>query len=109
MSLGILSFAEVNLTMPRAPRKVHFPLTRHITDKWQNNRAENSHQVTRMRERKMRKFKSLVQAQRFLSAMGEIYDYFQIGRHKTTATVYRTLLKRSLDSWRTIAQNPLSV
>ena len=61
-----------------------------------------------MRERKMRKFKSLVQAQRFLSAMGEIYDHFQIGRHKTTATVYRTLLKRSLDSWRTIAQNPLS-
>ena len=52
--------------------------------------------------------KSLVQAQRFLSAIGEIYDHFQIGRHKTTATVYRTLLKRSLDSWRTIAQNPLS-
>ena len=93
----------------RAPRKLHFPLTRHITDKWKNNRAENSHQVTRMRERKMRKFKSLVQAQRFLSAMGEIYDYFQIGRHKTTAIVYRTLLKRSFDSWRTIAQNPLSV
>ena len=61
----------------RAPRKLHFPLTRHITDKWKNNRAENSHQVTRVRERKMRKFKSLVQAQRFLSAMGEIYDYFQ--------------------------------
>ncbi len=60
------------------------------------------------RKRKMRKFKSLVQAQRFLSAMGEIYDHFQIGRHKTTASVYRTLLKRNFDSWRTIAQNPLS-
>ena len=103
------SIVTDKLASYRAPRKVHFPLTRHITEKWQNNRAENSHQVTRMRERKMRKFKSLVQAQRFLSAMGEIYDHFQIGRHKTTATVYRTLLKRSLDSWRTIAQNPLSV
>ena len=91
----------------RAPRRMHFPLTHHITDKCQNNRAENSHQVTRIRERKMRKFKSLVQAQRFLSAMGEIYDHFQMDRHKTTATVYRTSLKRSLDSWHT--HSPKSV
>ena len=73
-----------------------------------NNRAENSHQVPRIRERKMRKFKSLAQAQRFLSAMSEIYDHFQIGRHKTTAKVYRILLNRSFELWRTIAQNPLT-
>ena len=70
--------------------------------------CKNSHQVTRMRERKMRKFKSLAQAQRFLSAMGEIYDHFQIGRHKTTAKVYRILLNRSFELWCTIAQNPLA-
>ena len=92
----------------RSPRKIHFPLTPHITDRWQNNRAENSHQITRLRERKMRKFKSLSQAQRFLSAMDEIYDHFQIGRHKTTAKVYRILLNRSFELWRTIAQNPLT-
>src|SRR5260370_22891879 len=33
-----------------------------------NNRAENSHQPTRLREKKMRRFKSAKQAQRFLSA-----------------------------------------
>ena len=58
-----------------------------------------------MRERKMRKLKSLAQAQRFLSAMGEIYDHFQIGRHETTAKVYRILLNRSFELWRTIAPN----
>ena len=90
----------------RSPSKTHFPLTPHITDKSQNNRAENSHQVTRMRERKMRKFKSLPQAQRFLSTMGQIYDYFQLGRHKTSAAAYRSWLETSMNSWRTIAQNP---
>ncbi len=76
----------------RSPCKTHYPLTPHITDRWQNNRAENSHQVTRRRKRKMKKFKPLAQEQRFFSAVGEIYDHFEIGRHKTTAKVYRILL-----------------
>ena len=91
----------------RLPRKEHFPLTPHITDKWANNRAENSHQMTRVRERKMKKFKSITQAQRFLSAMNEFCDHFQMNRHKTTAKVHRILLNQSLHLWRTIAQNPL--
>ena len=89
------------------PRKEYFPLTPHITDKWANNRAENSHQMTRVRERKMKKFKSITQAQRFLSAMNEFCDHFQMNRHKTTAKVHRILLNQSLHLWRTIAQNPL--
>ena len=92
----------------RSACKTHYPLTSHITDKWANNRAENSHPMTRVRERKMKKFKSMTQAQRFLSAMGEIYDHFQMNRHQTTAKVYRILLNQSLLLWRTIAQNPLS-
>jgi transposase-like protein len=40
---------------------------RHRTDRWANNRAENSHQPTRRRERKMQRFKSSGSAQRFLS------------------------------------------
>ena len=54
----------------------------------------------------MKKFKPLAQQQRFYSAMGEIYDHFEIGRHnKTTAKVYRILLNRSFELWRTIAPN----
>lgn len=41
-----------------------------------NNRAENSHQPTRRRERQMQRFKSPRQAQRFLSAYGPIRQHF---------------------------------
>ena len=49
-----------------AARKEVLPTVMHRQGKWQNNRAEVSHQPTRQREREMRKFKSVRQAQRFL-------------------------------------------
>src|SRR6267142_3408517 len=49
------------------------PSVKHCQRKWQNNRAENSHQPTRLRERVMRRFKSAGHAQRFLSAFGIIW------------------------------------
>ena len=51
------------------------PSVEHCRDKWQNNRAENSHEPTRLREKVMRGFKSAGQAQRFLSAFGIIASY----------------------------------
>jgi putative transposase len=48
----------------------------HLQQKYQNNRAENSHQPTRLREKVMRRFKSAGQAQRFLSAFGPISSHF---------------------------------
>ena len=39
---------------------------RHERGRWKNNRAENSHQPTRRRERKMQRFKSPGSAQKFL-------------------------------------------
>jgi len=49
------------------------PTVKPCQRKWQNNRAENSHQPTRLRERVMRRFKSAGHAQRFLSAFGIIW------------------------------------
>jgi putative transposase len=49
----------------------------HRQHKGLNNRAENSHQPTRRRERQMKQFKSAGQAQRFLSAHDQINDLFQ--------------------------------
>jgi putative transposase len=51
----------------RAAKAELLPSVEHCQQKYQNNRAENSHQPTRLRERVMRRFKSAGQAQRFLS------------------------------------------
>ncbi len=68
-----------------------------------NNRAENSHQPTRTRERRMRKFKSPGQAQRFLWAFGPIRDHFHPKQHHPTAQRYRQLLRQRIEAWREVA------
>ena len=52
----------------------------HDTSQYANNRAELSHQPTRVRERGMRRFKSSQQAQRFLSVHAAVYNLFNLGR-----------------------------
>jgi len=52
------------------------PESIHDTEKYANNRAELSHQPTRVRERGMRKFKSVKQAQRFLNVHAAVYNLF---------------------------------
>ncbi|WP_369796820.1 DDE-type integrase/transposase/recombinase [Belnapia sp. F-4-1] len=54
-----------------------------------NNRAENSHQLTRRRERQMRRFESARQAQRFLSGHDQIANIFRLHRHHVTASEHR--------------------
>jgi len=75
------------------------PSVEHCQQKYHNNRAENSHQPTRLRERAMRRFKSTAHAQRFLSAFGIIASHFRPGRHLSTAAVYRQMMKRRLAVW----------
>ena len=55
-----------------AARTEVMPSVEQLQQKYQNNRAENSHQPTRLREKVMRRFKSSGHAQRFLSAFGVI-------------------------------------
>ncbi len=57
------------------------PDTTHDTSQYANNRAELSHQPTRVRERVMRRFKSMHQAQRFLTVHAAVYNLFNLGRH----------------------------
>src|SRR6267142_1050600 len=75
------------------------PGVEHLQQKHQNNRAENSHQPTRLREKVMRRFKSAGQAQRFLSAFGIINSHFRVGRHLYRASGYRTVMKLRLAEW----------
>jgi putative transposase len=86
-----------------APCAELLPYTVHRRDKGLNNRAENSHQPTRERERRMRGFKSARHAQRFLSIFGMITDLFSVGRHLLSAVNYRAALSRRFVEWREVA------
>jgi len=81
-----------------AHRKL-IPNTIHDTSQYANNRAELSHQLTRIRERGMRRFKSTMQAQRFLGTHVEIYNLFNLGRHLISAKHYRIFRLRAFASW----------
>ena len=75
------------------------PETIHETTQYANNRAELSHQPTRVRERGMRRFKSNRQAQRFLGVHAAVYNLFNLGRHLVSAKNYRMFRTRAFVSW----------
>src|SRR5271168_4464875 len=73
---------------------------RHERGRWKNNRAENSHQPTRRRERKMQRFKSSGSAQRFLSAHAAVFNTFNVQRHLVSAPSHRTFRAAAMSTWR---------
>jgi putative transposase len=82
-----------------AAKKELMPGVEHRQHKGLNNRAENSHQPTRRRERQMKRFKSARQAQRFLSAREQINNLFQLCRDHVTASEYRAARARAFETW----------
>jgi putative transposase len=79
------------------------PESIHDTSKYANNKAELSHQPTRVRERGMRKFKSVQQAHRFLNVHAAVYNLFNLGRHLVSAETYGFFRLRSFASWKIAA------
>ena len=75
------------------------PDTIHNTSQYANNRAELSHQPTRVRERVMRRFKSAAQTQRFLDVHSAVYNLFNLGRHLMSAEHYRKLRIDAFGLW----------
>ncbi len=75
------------------PESIHDP------SKHANNRAELSHQPTRVRERGMRRFKSHQQAQRFLTVHAAVHNLFNLSRHLITAENYREMQTRAFAVW----------
>jgi transposase-like protein len=66
-----------------------------------NNRAENSHQPVRWRERKLQRFKSPGSAQHFLSIHSATYNTFYHQRHLNRRPFYKELRTASFDAWKT--------
>lgn len=71
----------------------------HETTRYANNRAEQSHEPTRVRERVMRRFKSYGQAQQFLGVHAAVYTLFNLGRHLVRAGHYRKLREGAFGRW----------
>ena len=82
-----------------AAKKELMPGVEHRRHRGLNNRAENSHQPTRRRERQMKRFKSAGQAQRFLSAHDQINNLFHLRRDHVTATEYRATRAQAFAIW----------
>jgi putative transposase len=82
-----------------AAKKELMPGVEHRRHRGLNNRAENSHQPTRRRERQMKRFKSAGQAQRFLSTHDPINNLFHLRRDHVTAAQYRVARAQAFATW----------
>jgi putative transposase len=82
------------------------PSVEHRSHKGLNNRAENSHQPTRQRERAMKGFRAVGGAQRFLSAFSGISPHFRPRRHLMPASDYRAEMTVRFAVWEHITGVP---
>ena len=71
----------------------------HIDNKRANNRAENSHQPVRRRERKQQRFKSPGSAQRFLNTQSAVYNTFYIQRHLLSRSTFKLFRTDAFNAW----------
>ncbi|MBC8752199.1 MULTISPECIES: IS6 family transposase [Paraburkholderia] len=79
----------------------------HRQHKGLNNRAENSHQPTRVREKVMRRFKSARHLQRFASVHDQVANLFSHCRYHTDATPKRALRIQAFEAWETVTGAPM--
>ena len=91
-----------------AARAGVLPDVAHLSYKRANHRAENSHQPTRERERRMRGFKSAGHAQRFLATFGVVSSFFRPGRRTLKAVNYREIMRRRFAEWSQVAESGLA-
>jgi putative transposase len=83
----------------RVAHRELIPESIHDISRYANNRAEQSHEATRVRERGMRRFKSTKQAQRFVTAHAAVSNLFNLGRHLVRAQHYRNLRVIAFGEW----------
>ena len=77
----------------------------HRQSRYLNNRAENSHQRTRVREKVMKRFTSPRQAQRFLFSVSHIHGHFCLPRHKLSTQHWRAEMTDRFTTWNTVTSS----
>ena len=82
-----------------AAKREILPGVEHRQHRYLNNRAENSHQPTCQRERRMPGFKSPGHAQHFLAAYGPMAQHFRPRRHRFSASAYRQEMQQRFQMW----------
>ncbi len=75
---------------------------RRVTGRWENNRAENSHQPFRRRERAMLRFRRMHSLQKFASVQGSVHNHFNADRSFTSRDTYRAARTAALAEWRAL-------
>ena len=83
-----------------AAMKVIGNAERQETGRWQNNRAENSHQPFRRRERAMLRFRRLPSLQKFVAVHGSVHNHFNQERHLYRRSNFKLNRSAALDEWR---------
>ena len=86
-----------------AMNKIGVAAERHEVGGRLNNRAENSHQPFRRRERAMQRFRSLKTLQKFSSVHAQVHNQFNQERHLVTRQVYKQRRSAALAEWRALA------
>ena len=76
---------------------------RQETGRWFNNRAENSHQPFRRRERAMAKFRSAKSLQKFASIHASVHNHFNQERHLYNRENFKLNRSAALAEWRQLA------
>jgi putative transposase len=64
-----------------------------------NNRAENSHQPFRRRERAMQRFRSMKTLQKFSSVHAQVHNHFNQERHLVAREIYKQRRSAALGEW----------
>ena len=75
---------------------------RQVTGRWENERAENSHQPFRRRERAMLRFRRMHGLQKFASVHGSVHNHFNAERSLTSRDIYKQARTAALAEWRTL-------
>ena len=87
----------------RAAMKVIGNEARQETGRWLNNRAENSHQPFRRRERAMVKFRNAKSLQKFASIHSSVHNHFNQERHLNKRENFKLQRSAVLSEWRQLA------